>query len=440
MPNENLPLFADIPLPAIPARDNDGNSIQCQCPCCETEIDIDNSVEHNGFPHCQDCISMCENCNATTTDVDNFYLSHTATYSRVSAANTQLLCENCNWECTDCSRRFSNDVSVSNNASGEDICESCAESYYSCDDCRSIIHEDNSHHTDDGTYCQSCYESQESEDSYIYNHEYKPRAQFLRGKGEKVKPVHSTLFLGVELEVDIPRNSSQYRYRSQSDDVKSVGLAAHPALYCKEDGSLNRGFEMVSHPATWQYWQEFDWTFLRKLKKMGYRSYDANTCGLHVHASRSQYSKLDILKLLTFFKTNRDFVFQLSRRGYGDMAQWASIAVENQSQLISMVQSERRSHNSRYTAINLNNSHTVEFRLFRGTMKPMAINRNIAFVVAITAFVKENGLADMRAGKFCAWMQLRGRYVVGKAHSDSLIDWLLPMLRDKSIQYGAEVA
>ena len=54
----------------------------------------------------------------------------------------------------------------------------------------------------------------------------------------------------------------------------------------------------------------------------------------------------------------------------------------------------------RYKAINLQNDNTIEFRLFRGTLKLNTFIASLQFVVVITRFVKSVKLNDIFAAKW----------------------------------------
>jgi hypothetical protein len=67
-------------------------------------------------------------------------------------------------------------------------------------------------------------------------------------------------------------------------------------VYLKEDSSINtggyKGFEMVSHPATLEYYASNKnlWITLDYLRKVhNARSWDAKSCGLHIHISRAGF-------------------------------------------------------------------------------------------------------------------------------------------------------
>ena len=148
-------------------------------------------------------------------------------------------------------------------------------------------------------------------------------------------------------------------------------------LYCKHDGSLDDGFEMVTHPMTLAYHQtEMPWAaILRKAVQMGYTSHQAGTCGLHVHVNRAAFGNTEsvqdavIARTLFFFEKFWDELLKFSRRTQGQLNQWAArYGYKDQPQEI-LDHAKSGRHAGRYTAVNLTNADTIEFRMFRGTLK-----------------------------------------------------------------------
>lgn len=293
---------------------------------------------------------------------------------------------------------------------------------------------DDSYTDDDGqTFCRSCYEERTSEDSaLIRGHDYKPRAVFFQTDKEKVSS--RQLYFGLEIETE----NVKERY-GLDESIRAVGLDDNPAWYCKSDGSLSNGFEMVSHPGTYKYWMEkADLGFLGKLQKRGFRSYDPSTCGLHVHVSRSALSAMDICKLLRFFKDNAEFLIKLSRRRTGPLAQWTKIYGYHVDRNYGKRDVERvisrkamgSGDGDRYQAINLNPSRTVEFRLFRGTLKAESVRDVISFLYTLIQYVKCTSLADLSEASYRAWIGKEGNKYIGKDARKSLVDYINARVED----------
>ena len=100
----------------------------------------------------------------------------------------------------------------------------------------------------------------------------------------------------MELEIDEAGEDSDTARR-----LLAIANQGQPQLYCKHDGSLDDGFEPVTHPMSLSYHRtEIPWeALLREAVRMGYLSHQSGTCGLHIHVSREAfgYSGEDVARL-----------------------------------------------------------------------------------------------------------------------------------------------
>jgi hypothetical protein len=172
--------------------------------------------------------------------------------------------------------------------------------------------------------------------------------------------------------------------------------------YCKYDGSIGNGFETVSHPATLGYWGTVDLHEFDRMRADGFRSYNTTLCGMHIHVSRNSVSVLTTYKLLKFFADNADYIARVSRRNAGALNEWAGIEPGN-ANLPNKAKGARNNFERR-CAINLTNRNTIEFRIFRGTLFPVAIKRNIAWTFAIIRFCELHGIQELSANTFARWI------------------------------------
>ena len=94
------------------------------------------------------------------------------------------------------------------------------------------------------------------------------------------------LYMGVEPEID-GAGESDSNARRLLNAVNGEG----ELVYCKHDGSLDDGFEIVTHPMTLAFHQtRMPWRIiLQEAIDMGYSSHQACTCGLHVHVNRDAF-------------------------------------------------------------------------------------------------------------------------------------------------------
>jgi hypothetical protein len=178
-------------------------------------------------------------------------------------------------------------------------------------------------------------------------------------------------YFGVELEVDKGGKYDEYARR-----VLDVANYNEEHIYIKSDGSLDDGFEIVSHPMSLEYHlDDMDWEGVMETAKMlGFRSHDTSTCGLHVHISRSALGEdIDqqedtISKMMYFIELHWNELLKFSRRTESNMARWsARIGYEKTSKEV--LKKAKDGYHGRYVAVNIKNRNTVEIRMFRGTLK-----------------------------------------------------------------------
>ena len=276
-------------------------------------------------------------------------------------------CEHCLNEetivCADCGTRLWND----SNAGSDDhpLCQRCYDSSYTtCERCGRLLLYDDACYLNNGDedypYCESCY--QQLRRGGIHSYDYKPLPIFY-GVGPR--------YFGVELEID-----GAGEYDSNADKILAIGNHGEPRVYCKHDGSLDDGFEIVSHPATLAcHMQDFPWEqMMNAAVSMGYRSHQATTCGLHVHISRGAFGRTEqaqeaaIARLLFFVEKHWNELLKFSRRTNRQLERWAARYGYKDTPK-EMMDHAKSYHYGRYTCVNLTNTETVEIRIFRGTLK-----------------------------------------------------------------------
>ena len=271
------------------------------------------------------------------------------------------------------------------------LCQFCYENYYyRCEGCNCIVHRDDVYYTDVYYYCQSCYDEKED---IIYNYNYTPYLEFY-GDGNG--------FYGVEVEIDDGNNRN-------STARELYDIAGRDHIYCKYDGSLTRGFEIVSHPMTLNYhMQNMPWEdVFNECMENGFKSHDTTTCGLHIHASRVLFggnsTEIDLTAakiMLLFTKFWDSHIVNFTRRSTSALRDWARrpdeiIDAENDDEptILNKVDYEKRG--SRYKALNLTNRNTIEFRLFRGTLKYTTFIACLQFVDYLIHFAKKTSLKKL---------------------------------------------
>jgi hypothetical protein len=224
----------------------------------------------------------------------------------------------------------------------------------------------------------------------INSYSYKPEPFFYSLKNEK-----NPVYFGLELEVENETDDISNRKAS----IEIDNIFGSP-LYMKTDGSLSNGFEIVSHPLSFDYINSKKETFekmLTFLSDNGFRSYNSRTCGMHIHISKSSFTTWQLYRFMEFFQKNRDFIVRLSQRELANLNKWAALSDDNTEAIVYKAKSAKLNKGgiSRYSAINICNSHTVEIRIFRGTLAPGSFFKNIEFCAALFEFTRDNLSTDI---------------------------------------------
>lgn len=250
----------------------------------------------------------------------------------------------------------------------------------------------------------------------IHNYSYKPEPE-IGYKNDRESREHLTF--GVELECE-PRNDGGNVRMDAFELSDRLDEIPGGRTYCKSDGSLSNGVEIVSHPGTLahhmyvMHWRQIQ----RTCEKAGFRSHDAANSGLHVHVGRAQLGSTDAerddvtRKVQVLFALYAAELTRFSRRRRSCLEQWAPIdrlgvtpddirRVSSGAQLASWasarVPAYLSNHNDRYTAVNVTNRATVEIRIFRGTLKRDTLIAAVQLVSNVFEYAMAHDWADIPA-------------------------------------------
>ena len=373
--------------------DQDGN-IYCepcadkrlfQCSQCGELARVDEKVHDSaGNDYCESCadeyLVTCDRCGDTIQIEESTCIGDGDAYCDRCVGQ-------CTFVCSDCGERRRNDERMFV-ADGDCVCDTCFEQgYFTCQNCGEIYRNDDWRQ---GDVCSRCYGEDEDEDADgIFGHDYKPQPMFLQGKYDK-----SGLYFGIELETECTEHNQAYFTKQLPDWV-----------YPKHDGSLDCGIEIVSHPATWQWLKKnrTKWENILALNDDGLQSHETSTCGMHVHMSKDQFSRLHLYKFLKLFYLNPSFILKISgRRSMSKLHQWARIE-DGADGLV--LKAKNKSGNQRYQAVNLTNECTVEIRIFKGTMISCEFWKNLEFCHAAFEFTRTESIPHIRLKYFLRWVQ-----------------------------------
>lgn len=373
------------------------------CVHCDDDVDAHLSAgTYNGHPLCERCYShefcTCENCGEICLLDDTEYVESDG--RRVSRSREGSYCPSC-FEalfvrCASCESVIENTGNFRRRHDGENYCYPCFEDqFYECDECGEAIHRDYIHSDDsrDGCFCEHCFRQSE-EESLIHDYSYKPKTLFYGVGGvSQYLESPSTFYAGIELEVECNGN------------FEIVGNIQRDWLYVKRDGSLSSGFEVVTHPLSWDWLKAHSGEIgklLWELRRACCKSYDTTTCGIHIHIPKSFHTSFETYCLLRFLYNNKREIVAISQRKASALARWARLGCDSGSdeRQDALKKAKDKYTPERYEALNLQNSRTAEFRIFRGTLHDASFWKNLEFVHALSHFVKGRKPSEMKWANF----------------------------------------
>ena len=224
-----------------------------------------------------------------------------------------------------------------------------------------------------------------------------------RVKAVSAENAGNVLYMGVEVE-----NDHYPTYRDLEAGIAYVRENFAQYARVESDGSLDNGFEIVSAPMTLAAHKATDWSGLfAKLVEMGAKAHDTDTCGLHVHVSRAalgnddEAKRLCIAKIFELVERFQQHLSCFARRDitasqwcrpteYGHSTSDGSRALRRKAATVQDRQGFDVHDGRRYRAVNLQNPSTIEFRLFKGTLKPVTFYATIALVDGIVRWCKQH--------------------------------------------------
>lgn len=314
-------------------------------------------------------------------------------------------------DCEHCGVRFLTD-DMSTTWDDGYVCENCRLDHYSHSEYRDtfipsdnavdaldqrgrpvVIHEDDDafHWCDErDTYVHDDYEPPAPPSIIREYHYSKP---YFVARDDAWSRQHNRL-LGAELEVEC--YSCESRVAADRIHQHVNGGTFGQSLFFERDGSLVNGFEMITQPMSLPALRDVFGFLNRPELVEGLRSHRTTTCGLHVHVNRSGLSNLTIARANVFVNDpqNDAFITAIARR-YN--ARFCLVSEKN-------LETGHVSQD-RYEAINLTGRTTIEFRLFKGSLKYEAVVAAIEFSHALLEFCARNqtGAAALNARAFLAF-------------------------------------
>lgn len=206
---------------------------------------------------------------------------------------------------------------------------------------------------------------------------------------------------GCELEVQVTSGPAQ-NAAGRVHDVLNPGGAVGEYCYFERDGSIGTGFEMVTQPAGLDIHREKFALFLNNTDiKRGMRSHEGGSCGFHVHVGRQYLTQSQIYRVQAFLNDVRnEALIRMIARRYG--AGYCKLKSE-----MAKFTPHNKHSSDRYEMLNVSGSETVEFRIFRGSLRYESIMAALEFCNALLTFCQpgEVSFTEFNAVGFRKYIQ-----------------------------------
>ena len=255
--------------------------------------------------------------------------------------------------------------------------------------------------------------------TYIHQFNYVPKyiKHFMPGESED-----TTLLLGAEIEVggnnnihsDNDKNSTvkkciQIMNGSDSDEENLI-YSTHDSTVQIEFDTMPCSLEF--HKNKMNYREMFKY-----LDKEGYKGHDCKTAGLHIHANRNYLGKsrisqeLVISKILYILEKFNEEICVIARRD-NEYSEFVGSKKEEDS-LVELY-GKYKDHGKR-AALNLQHKDTIEFRMFKSTLKYETFILTLEFVKDIIDYAKSVDIEEIELAKWsdlmnCFSSELRKYY------------------------------
>lgn len=255
--------------------------------------------------------------------------------------------------------------------------------------------------------------------TYIHQFNYVPKyiKHFMPGESED-----TTLLLGAEIEVggnnnissDNDKNSTvkkciQIMNGSDSDEENLI-YSTHDSTVQIEFDTMPCSLEF--HKNKMNYREMFEY-----LDKEGYKGHDCETAGLHIHANRNYLGKsrisqeLVISKILYIIEKFNDEICVIARRD-NDYSEFAG-EKQNEDSIVELY--GKYKDKGKRAALNLQHKDTIEFRMFKSTLKYETFILTLEFVKDIIDYAKSVDIEEIELAKWsdlmnCFSSELRKYY------------------------------
>lgn len=215
------------------------------------------------------------------------------------------------------------------------------------------------------------------------------------------------VWLGMELEIECGTQNRMTVVESLHSHVNTD----RKYVRFETDGSLHYGFEIISGYTGLDVHEKWLKRFANA-NLQGCKSHDTSTCGLHVHIDKRDMTPFEAARLMLFINNpaNERLVRAVARR-YGREAGYAKFGDKSKTAVHAAHVAAKRRHNDlswmnedRYEALNFQPERTIEYRLYRGTLKVETIMACLEFTWLSYWFARQTSITQLGTEDFIKWI------------------------------------
>lgn len=360
----------------------------------------------NRMQFCVECTAYCSTCTEVVymrreqRSIYSAWRIYTnnvianSLYARYYTENCQL----CSTPCERCRQTGRELIEVESRHGYANVCDEC---WDECNECGNQI-------VSGLGSCRACREDHARPGNHErLNYSYKPEPRF---HGVNNNP-YPGLYMGMEQELE-PR--SGWRANRALEHAKEVADRLDPRglLYFKDDGSLDNGVEIVSHPMSIPYFrEEYPWDLWKPNEGIGKAFHQTAHTGIHIHVSKAAFTKAHAYRFNAFHYLFPDFVELIAgrpsnhytemrpaqlHRMYDASGHWMSHDKGLVTKMAGIAKSKDYS-DSRYWGINTQNEETFELRYFRSTIDAKRLKFYAEWLEAAFLYTQQGWVRSRKA-------------------------------------------
>ena len=278
------------------------------------------------------------------------------------------------------------------------ICEYCLEQeYVYCVDIDNWILNGDAYWSDaSGEHYYECPDDEnETGPVYLYDFNIFDKYGVIAIVNNNKVAISKHLVFGVELETDSRRGET----------VGSISNAIENTIegwaICKEDSTVS-GPEIVSLPACLESHRVIGWQKVCDILRPIAKGYHGASNGMHVHINSAAIGELTLGKMLVFIndENNHALLGLIAQRKF-----WENNYCDAKSSNFNSVgKAGKNPRFTKFSALNVTGNGTAEMRIFKSTLMPDRILKNVEFCHALVKFCDQQSARELTAKAFSAYV------------------------------------